>query len=249
MSDIRAAYERDGVALARGAFAGRWVDALLPRARQLIEAGERAVRETGERVALKFLWRTEPLFRDFAFTSGAAALASEVTGARSVRLAMDQIWAKAPRSRHITRWHFDRPAWPVTGMMLPSVWVPLTAVKPENSLVFVAGSHLAPRDPQDHAFADFQTRRDDPSLCFLSFDLQPGDALIFHPLVYHWCGGNTENAWRIALTTRWLGDDIRYDPARTYLDEGLSFEGCAPGQPLTGPEFPTVNLERASHGT
>jgi ectoine hydroxylase-related dioxygenase (phytanoyl-CoA dioxygenase family) len=243
-AEAQASYRADGVAVVPGAFAA-WVDHLLPRARALIDAAVEHENATGERRALKFLWRTEPAFRAFAFESGAGPLAASSAGSRTIRLALDQIWAKPPRSREMTRWHCDRPAWPVTGMMLPSVWVPLTPVRPENSLAFVAGSHVMPRDPQDSTFVDFEDRRDDPSLRFLSFALSPGDALIFHSLAYHWCRGNSENGWRIALTTRWLGDDIRYHPARPHIDEGLTFAGCVSGQPLEGPEFPLVSTHAA----
>lgn len=233
-------YARDGVALVRGLFVD-WVDRLLPRALELVGAAARETELTGERPGLKGLWQREPAFRAFVFDSPAAVLAAAVTGSDTVRLALDQIWAKAPRSRHLTRWHFDRPAWPVEGMMLPSVWVALTKIAPENSLEFLAGSHLTNRDPQSSDFLDIEMRRNAPDTRILAFALDAGDAFVFHPMTYHGCRGNTDAAWRVALTTRWLGDDIRYDPTRAYLDEGLTFAECIPGRPLDGPAFPRVD--------
>lgn len=239
LEQARRDYARDGVALVRGLFAD-WVGRLLPRALEIVEAAAREAELTGERPGLRGLWQHEPAVRAFVFDSPAAALAAAVTSSATIRLALDQIWAKAPRSRHLTRWHFDRPAWPVKGMMLPSVWVALTKIAPENSLEFLAGSHVIDRDPQSSDFLDIEARRNDPTAQFLAFALDAGDAFVFHPMTYHGCRGNTDAAWRVALTTRWFGDDIRYDPTRAYLDEGLTFAGCAPGRPLDGSEFPLV---------
>ena len=151
---------------------------------------------------------------------------------------MAQLWTKAPRARQRTRWHYDGAAWPVDGEMLPSIWIALTPIAAENCLRFVAGSHLTP-----HAAGPF-IDYDDPAHAdgahFLAWDMAPGDAILFHPRAYHGCHGNTADARRIAYTLRWAGDDIRYDPQRKYIDEGVSFAGCGAGEPLSGPEFPKV---------
>jgi ectoine hydroxylase-related dioxygenase (phytanoyl-CoA dioxygenase family) len=231
---------RDGVAVVRGLVDHAWIDRLLPAAEQAIARAWADAADSGFPPNLKNLWRQDALFRSFAFESGVAPVAAAAAGAHEVRLLIDQIWAKPPHSVQRTRWHCDRPAWPVAGMMLPSVWMALTPIRAENCLEFVAGSHAIPRDEQSMQFVDCEEFRDAPDARFLAWDLEPGDALVFHPLAYHGCRGNSEAQWRIALTTRWAGNDIRYAPQRRYIDEGLSFAECRAGQALCGPEFPKV---------
>ena len=226
-------YRRDGVAMLRGAFDPVWCERLLPRARALAIAAEEEARAIGERPALRGLWRTEPLFRDYALNSGAAALAATVTGSRGVRMAIDQLWAKPPQSRRITRWHFERAGWPVTGEKLPSVWMPLTPVAAENCLEFAAGSHRWPREVASLDFVDVDAQRGEGTVQVLAWDLAVGDAVVFHPLTYHAAFRNTARDWRLAVATRWIGDDIRYAPEMPYFDEGVDFTGCVAGGELS----------------
>src|SRR6185436_17205703 len=65
---------------------------------------------------------------------------------------------------------------------------------------------------RDNHFIDYDQRRDDPSPTFLSWDMEPGDALVIHPWWYHYSCGNPTPNWRIAVPTRWFGDDIRWNP-------------------------------------
>jgi len=49
----------------------------------------------------------------------------------------------------------------------------------------------------------------------LTWDCQPGDAILLHPCTIHGAlghDGNGRHPRRIAMTTRWLGDDVRFLP-------------------------------------
>ena len=232
------AYARDGAVVLRGALPAAVAEALVPAAQSMIDVALEEAADTGLPPNLKHVWRRDPGFVKCALDSSIARQAGEVIGSQSLHLVMDQLWTKAARARQRTRWHYDGAAWPVTGEMLPSIWIALTPIAAENCLRFVAGSHHTP-----HAEGSF-TDYDDPAHAagahFLAWDMAPGDAILFHPRVYHGCHGNTADARRIAYTLRWAGDDIRYDPQRKYIDEGVSFADCRAGEPLTGPEFPKV---------
>ncbi len=237
MRTEREDYTRDGAVILRRAVPVAAVEVLVPTARAIIDAALEEAADTGFPPNLKNIWRREPIFERLAFAPGLAQLAGDVIGSNSLTLLIDQLWTKAPKSRQRTRWHHDYAAWPVNGEMLPSIWIALTPIAAENCLRFVAGSHRA---PATEGFTDYDEPLHADSAHFLAWDMSPGDAILFHPRAYHGCHGNTADERRIAYTLRWAGDDIRYDPARTYIDEGLSFAGCRAGGPLDGPAFPKV---------
>lgn len=167
-------------------------------------------------------------FMDYAKESPAAEIVGRVMQSETVRFYWDQLFVKGAGNDAITYWHTDYAAWPCSGQMLPSFWLALTPIeKGVNSLEFIAGSHKEdilqwPRTlnasqlecpPDRPDFTDYEKFRDDPEVKFLSFDMSPGDAVLIHPRTYHGAGANPNPTQdRIALTTRWLGDDITWDP-------------------------------------
>jgi hypothetical protein len=70
--------------------------------------------------------------------------------------------------------------------------------------------------------------------------MEPGDVLLFHPLVVHGSGGNSSaTRRRRALATRWLGDDVVYAPRRATMP--LLFDhGLRAGDRIGGPFFPRI---------
>ena len=65
--------------------------------------------------------------------------------------------------------------------------------------------------------------------------------LVLHPWVLHYSSGNTSAAWRIALSARIFGDDIRWEPRPDCLNiAGVSFDEMVPGEPPQGPVFPVL---------
>ena len=79
----------------------------------------------------------------------------------------------------------------------------------------------------------------------VSFDMKAGDALIFDASTCHASGGNrSKTQRRIALSTRWLGEDAIWDP-RKGVDDAI-FNICdvsqlKPGAPPDDDQvFPVV---------
>jgi ectoine hydroxylase-related dioxygenase (phytanoyl-CoA dioxygenase family) len=67
----------------------------------------------------------------------------------------------------------------------------------------------------------------------VSFDMAPGDALIFSAWILHGARGNSSSTQdRVALSTRWLGDDVLWDP-REGVDPTVD-----PTQVLVDPGMP-----------
>ena len=246
------AYARDGVVCLRGMFDQAWIDLLRPEAE--------AVRKgTVPRLSGNFgdmhLWHRSEVFRRYVFESPAGEIVGRTMRSKEVRFFFEKLWFKEPRSDKATPWHTDRMSFPVDGGMVPSFWMALTPITKANSLECVAGSHtdataywnwthngsrmIRPDDRPD--FIDYNLRRDDSALTFLSWDMEPGDCLLIHPWCYHYSCGNPLDQWRVALSTRWLGDDVTWNPRPESINlPGISFGEMVEGAKPQGPLVPLI---------
>ncbi|MCZ6774027.1 MAG: phytanoyl-CoA dioxygenase family protein [Proteobacteria bacterium] len=260
-------YARDGVVCIRGLFDRDWVESLLaawdrvvadPSAYGLITAAkERGIDEQSGAVSIKHLCRAVPEFKAYMQESPAAEIVGRLMGARKVGFFYDQIFAKEPRSDTKTVWHHDAPGWPVAGNQLPSFWMPLTPISRENSLECLGGMHtieelywpptrdsMRMQQPKDREVCpDFDARRDDPSLTFLWWEMEPGDALLIHSRSLHYSAGNLHPTQRrVALSTRWYGDDVFWSsrPECVPGPPGVDFREMPEGERPAPPDFPIV---------
>ena len=239
----RRTYAEDGVVVLRGMFDSDWVE-------RMYEASLRVVRDKTMRGkdhtkpgdpgyfrTNLFMWMHDADFRAFMFESPAAEIVGELMGVDRVHLFYDQLFLKEPGTQAATYWHQDIPFWPVKGNDVPSVWMALTPVDPGTSaLEHLAGSHkwgkfYSPElsdlgkvlaQEQMEKCPDFSKRRDDPTLRFISPSFAPGDVVVHHPLTVHGSGGNFSLAQRrVALSTRWFGEDCYWDRRpKTMVIEG-----------------------------
>ena len=227
--------------------------------RQLVEPG-RWVTDTagdpepGRLFTSRYLWRDDPVVRRFAFESGVAGLAAACMGSSSVRLYFDHLLVKEPGTEAPTPWHQDIPYWPFLGRSICSVWVACTAsTVEESSLEFVRGSHRWERYYAPESFdgspgwtddfvgdpmPDVEADRTDYDI--VGFDVEPGDAIVFSSWIIHGSPGNSGTGRRVALSTRWLGDDAVWHPHQgcdpTVTDADTS---AVPGQyPADDDRFP-----------
>ncbi len=257
-----ATYRRDGVVAIRGTFDERW--------REVARRGmERNVREPGHRAHVyaggegqpRFIqdscsWWRIPEYADYCINSPAAAIAGALMGAQRVNLFFDNIMIKDPGANAPTPWHQDVPYWPVEGMDVCSIWMPLDPITPENRMTFVRGSHLwgkkyiptdfgggrssGIRPPADfEPMPDIDAHRDRYE--FVAYDLAPGDCVAFHGYVIHGAPGNMTARPRRAMIARFTGDDARYAPDK-HDKLGPPFPRCGlkPGDPMTCETFPAV---------
>ncbi len=214
-------------------------------------------------IRCKYLRWWVPEFHKFVIESPAAELIGRVIGAKEVRFFLDAIFMKEPACQEKTYWHSDQSAWPVSGEMTPTMWMPLYPVSADlSSLEYIAGSHTEadmswpntlnakklgrPHDRTE--YIDYERRRSDPSVRFIAYDMEPGDAVILHPATYHGGGANLHPTQpRIAVSTRWFGDDIRWDPRPECINiPGMPMDAMEPGHPVTRDDiFPVVWRERS----
>jgi ectoine hydroxylase-related dioxygenase (phytanoyl-CoA dioxygenase family) len=253
------AYRADGAVALRGAFAD-WVEPLR-------RGVERNRREPGPMATLygpddapgRFFgdycnWDRIPEYRDFVLRSPAAALAARVMDSTRVQIFHEHVLVKDAGTDEVTPWHHDMPYYCVDGDKVLSIWLALDGVPAGVCPRFCAGSHrwgtlYYPRffkHGGDYAYdgtgyepvPDIDAEADKHRI--LAWDLEPGDAVLFHFLTLHAAPGNTGDERRAGFATRWLGDDVRYarrpgTPSPPYPDIGLE-----PGDPMREDRFPVV---------
>ncbi len=251
------AFEKDGVVCVRQIIPKHWIDLIAAA----IERTKRRPSEAGRMLSKPapgflndlFVWMQDDAYRKFVFESPAAILARQVMRSETVTFFYDQVFVKEPGTNVPTPWHHDLTFWPIDGSQICSIWMPVDRVTRESSgLEYVRGSHRWRRrfkavSPDYHPALlaseledppDIDKHREDYDL--VSWDMDPGDILIFHALVLHGSSGNTSTTQRRrALATRWAGDDVVYAPgmARMPLPPG---HGLEPGDKLSGRLFPKI---------
>lgn len=248
-----AAYARDGAVVLRGALDPSWIQSVLPAALRIIVEKQ----DVGLLPNLpgRYMSRVVPELRRLCFESPLAEAAGRVIGSTEVRFFFDEFFAKEPRSAEKTIWHTDRMGWPVSGKMVPSIWVPLTPITEDNSLECIAGSQVEDvrywlfspnarkmiRPPDRAPHPDCEPRRNDANVRFLRWRMNPGDVLLVHPWTLHYSAGNPSDDWRIALSVRMFGDDVRWDPRPDCVNlAGVSFDEMVPDEPPCGALFPLL---------
>lgn len=249
----RRAWQEDGVVCLRQVFSRDWLETLRPACEAIAEGKD----DFGLLPSMpgRYMARRIPEFRRFIFESPLGEAAARVMGSSAVRFFFDELFVKPPESDSKTLWHSDRMGWPVTGYMVPSLWIPLHDVAAENSLEVIQGSHtydyphwlfspnarqmIRPDDRPKHP--DEEKLRADPNNRFKSWEMQAGDMIVLHPWTLHYSSGNTAKSWRQALSVRVFGDDIRWKPRPDCVNlAGVSFDEMLEGEPPAGPLFPVL---------
>ena len=239
--DDIASFERDGAICLRNVVDPDTVASMREASLDVMNKGEGRVRtgaadqSAGPRFfSSTFLASMDERFCDFALKSAVPKLAAQMMRVPDVRFFYDQLFIKEPGTGSITAWHNDLPYWPFRGNDILSFWVALTPVDAQSSGVqYVAGSHRwgkmfqAITPDMDPAFMnpewqpapnyfDPQERGDHQ---LLSWDLEPGDILVHHPLTAHGAAGNASaSRTRIGLSLRYIGRDAQWDPRRYVMN-------------------------------
>ncbi len=251
--NLQSTWQTDGVVCLRQVFDKDWIESIRPACRSIaVENKDFGLLPT---MPGRYMSRTIEPIRRFIFESPLAEAAGRVMGSKEIRFFFDEIFAKAPQSESKTLWHSDRMGWPVVGEMVPSLWIPLHDIDRENCLEVIPGSHrfdyphwlFSPnarqmiRPPERPKHPDEASLRADPNNRFESWNLEVGDMLILHPWLLHYSAGNTASDWRLALSVRVFGDDIRWSPRPDCVNlAGVSFDEMIEGETPQGPLFPLL---------
>jgi ectoine hydroxylase-related dioxygenase (phytanoyl-CoA dioxygenase family) len=169
-----------------------------------------------------------PEIRSWLEESVAGEVVGQLMRARHVRYWMDATFIKEGASEaSATPWHNDECTFPFRGEMMPSFWVALTDVPVENApMITLKGSNKdpwryhSPMSPQqpfvvDHIpWSHLERRVAAPDAPIQTWPAKAGDVLLIHPKTIHASLPRRADypGRRIALTTRWLGDDVVWRP-------------------------------------
>ena len=251
-------YERDGAIRARGLLDVATIDRMREALEDVIAnqsvLGEKELSRPDEGFHGDiFVWKLHDAFRDLALFSPLPALASQVLRSKTVNFFYEQFFVKRAGCPVATPWHQDIPFWPVAGTQIVSFWITLDPVtRASSGLEFVRGSqhweqrYKAITPTYDKYMMDtdlppapnFAQLRDEHEL--LGWDMEPGDVIVFGPVVAHGSEGNASSERdRRALAFRYSGDDVVYAPRHASMP--LLWEhGLEAGDRLSGPLFPQV---------
>ena len=249
-----AAFSRDGVICVRGAYSKLWIAMGLSGIERVIS--RTPVRDRHGLPDPNFRndatnWHSVDEIRDFALFGPGAHLVRQALQSETLNFLGDQIFVKNASTPLRAPWHHDLTFFPIVGNQCASIWVTFDSViQRDSALEFVAGSHLWGRRFQPEgvggivksldtfdAVPDIQSARHDYEI--LGWDLEPGDALIFHALTLHGSSGNGSDQKRRALATRWCGDDVAFKATGNEMRSAWA-HGLKHGDRLAGPSFPRV---------
>ncbi|MCH2173410.1 phytanoyl-CoA dioxygenase family protein [Myxococcota bacterium] len=251
-------FERDGVVCARGLLDQETIHHLREALEDAIEKlsilGKSALnRESKGFHGDIFVWKLHDAFRDLALFSVLPALSHQVLGTATINFFYEQFFVKRAGSPVDTPWHQDIPFWPVSGTQIVSFWIPLDPVTRESSgLEFVLGSQnwnerFKAVTPGHDAYLmdtdlptapNYAEQRSDYDV--VGWDMDPGDVILFGPVVCHGSAGNASNTIdRRALAFRYCGEDVRFAPRHATMPL-LWDHGLEPGDRLGGSLFPQV---------
>ena len=252
-----ASFRTNGVVKVSGAVDPSWIPELLTVADGQLTKPSKWVNDVNAGASEnrlftdRYLWRHNDVIHRFVHDSGCARLAAQAMGSNSARFYFDHLLIKKVNTPTITPWHQDAPYWPFRGKQIASIWLALTPVTVEGSgMEFIRGSHLDDvyylpevfggadnksghwaNEQRGVAVPDIDANREEHDI--VSFDMAPGDALIFSAWILHGARGNSSSTQdRVALSTRWLGDDVLWDP-REGVDPTVD-----PTQVLVDPGMP-----------
>jgi ectoine hydroxylase-related dioxygenase (phytanoyl-CoA dioxygenase family) len=177
-----------------------------------------------------------PRLRQLMEESAIAELAARMMSAPSAQLVLDQMFYKHAGRIVPTPWHQDTPFLRVRGHDVARVWLSCDPSPRDVTVQVVRGSHLwnvvydtsARTESQvvtaeeGGAFTydgmgndllppvpDIEAHRD--SFDVLGFDVEPGDAIVFHGNILHGAHGRENHPHpRRAFATMWGGPNLRY---------------------------------------
>ncbi|KAI8999710.1 short chain dehydrogenase [Hyaloraphidium curvatum] len=222
-------YREDGVAVLRGAIDKPWIDflrAIVENAMATSQDANLGANYTKEGGPGKFyheidVWRRLAPAMEWIRGGPMGELAAKLMGSKYSCFLYDQLFVKEPKTEDETPWHQDRPYWAVTGDMVISFWIPLDPVDAKTCVQYVRGSHRwqehnprtfrpgnAPYRAGLPLLPDLDSPEEQKKHEFLSWDMEPGDVIVFNAMTVHGSKGNLRSdTRRRAWAFRFVGED------------------------------------------
>lgn len=194
-----------------------------------------------------YMWRKHAEFATLMHQGPGGEIAARLTESQSIRYFYDGMFVKEPGTERGSDWHQDQPYYNVDGNQLCVIWIPIDPIEMGTALRLVKGSHRWGKWFQPVFFAservldgasemfepmpDIDGNPDDYEI--LTWAMEPGDCIVFHPLMIHGASGNPRNdRRRRAVSTTWLGDDTVYGERAAEVEPKIEGYDFKPGQRL-----------------
>ncbi|MEM1141974.1 MAG: phytanoyl-CoA dioxygenase family protein [Pseudomonadota bacterium] len=251
-------FESNGVVMLPKVFSMKWIEDLRKETERAMDApgpfAEEYAKGAGRFFGDLDVARRHEGFARFVFESPAARIAGKIMGTSRVNFFYDQLLVKEPGTEERTPWHQDQPYWAVGGRDVVSIWLPLDPIAADSSLRYVAGSHRWTEFNPQH-FSDGSAYegtglptlpdidRNAENYDIRSWDMEPGDCLLFQAMIVHGAPGNLSPNRRRALATRWTGNDARYVVREGEQGYPTFDPGLTQGDPMTCQAFPLISLD------
>ena len=229
-----AAYERDGAVLLTQPFESHWVDGLRAEVDRILDRHDRGepnhcfVTSSSGRAHINNMVLKEPFSRRWAVESPVGEIVARLIGSSTARFYLDVVFCKqGAGTEGRTVPHHDVAAFGFKGHHLPSFWMALTDVGEDNAPLCTAlGSHKR----ITHMFRSVASRAELPVIAgykphedvarFLDehnfptrvWTARKGDVVVVNPYCIHWSMPMLSSERRIGFSTRWIGDDVRWQP-------------------------------------
>ena len=252
-------YAADGVVCVRQAFNTEWISSLEQGFKRTLSRpskwfSDHAPEEgRGRFITDLGMAHHDETFQRFVHESGAAEIVAALLNTVRLNFFFDTMWIKGAGVRKPTNWHQDLPYYTVDGDLMCVLWVALDAMPNGVALEFVRGSHRwnrwfeptrttegtswydeSPYEP----VPDVDGNREDFEV--ISWNMQPGDCVVFHGLMLHGAHGNPLSYDRRAYSSVWLGDDVVWAERPGYSRPRFDEAGLSPGDPIESVLFPRI---------
>ncbi len=206
-------------------------------------------------------------YRELIERSNAADIAAALWGSDDVWFMYEQVFLKEGGESRRTPWHQDSSYLPIDGSQIAVMWISFDPVAKNDSLEFVRGSHRGvmydgsrfdPNDDTAPIYGDGSLPRlpnieaERSRWDIVSWAVEPGDVLVFHPGVLHGGAATHRGTRRRTLSLRFFGPDAVYasrpgmsgkrrpvdDPEASVFARAAA--ALSPGDPLRHPGFPKL---------
>jgi len=177
--------------------------------------------------------------------SRAPDVVAELWDSPDVWFMYEQVFLKEGGESRRTPWHQDSSYLPVGGEKISVMWIAFEPVGKEDSLEFVRRSHRGVLydgsrfDPADDTAPIYGTLPRLPNIeaerdrwDIVSWAVEPGDVLIFHPAMLHGGAPTHQGRRRSTLSLRFFGDTAVYSPLPGTAGVGDSDDPKRPGSPF-----------------
>jgi ectoine hydroxylase-related dioxygenase (phytanoyl-CoA dioxygenase family) len=266
----RESFGREGVICLRGAIGEEWLACCREGIEESIAHPGRFFRDqtpAGSPARYVFdywNWRNIPGFRKLVLESPFASMIADLLEASKVHMLMDNWFLREAGATNGAPWHHDEPYFDFEGGRKCVLWFPLESASRDEGLTFLGGSHRWGRlyMPQNfrehrpfdgdlhdyHAIEDFESHRDR----YLSWNVEPGDCLIFDFRTLHRATNQTDPLPRTIrrMSLRYGDQDVIFKPRGQWTEETSDYLielGQRPGERLDCELVPLVYDQGSGH--